>query len=42
MLIKLNEIDEALIFYNKALDLDKDNEKLIQKISNHNSRVPNE
>ena len=42
VLIKLNEIDEALIFYNKALDLDKENADLIEKISNYNSRAPNE
>ena len=42
VLIKLNELDEALIFYNKALDLDQENAELIEKISNYNSRVPNE
>ena len=42
VLVKLNEIDEALIFYNKALDLDKENSDLIKKISNYNSRGPNE
>jgi Tfp pilus assembly protein PilF len=42
VLIELNEIDEALIFYKKALELDEKNIKLAEKISNHNSRVPNE
>ena len=42
LLIELNEIDEALIFYKKALELDEKNIKLAEKISNHNSRVPNE
>ena len=42
VLIKLNELDEALIFYNKALDLDQENAELIEKIFNYNSRAPNE
>ena len=42
VLIELNEIDEALIFYKKALELDEENMKLIEKISNHNSRALNE
>lgn len=42
VLMKLNELDEALIFYNKALDLDQENAELIEKISNYNSREPNE
>jgi tetratricopeptide (TPR) repeat protein len=42
ILIELNELDEALIFYNKALDLDQENLELREKISNYNSRAPNE
>ena len=42
VLTELNEIDEALIFYKKALELDEENMKLIEKISNHNSRALNE
>ena len=42
VLIELNEIDEALIFYKKAFELDSENIKLAEKISNYNSRVSNE
>ena len=42
ILIELNELDEALIFYNKAFDLDQENLELREKISNYNSRAPNE
>jgi tetratricopeptide (TPR) repeat protein len=42
VLIELNEIDEALIFYKKAFELDNENIKLAEKISNYNSRVSNE
>lgn len=42
ILIELNELDEAFIFYNKAFDLDQENLELREKISNYNSRAPNE
>ena len=38
VLISVEEIDEALIFYNKALLLDKDNEQLQAKISSYESQ----
>ena len=38
MLISVEEIDEALIFYNKALLLDEDNEQLQTKISSYESQ----
>ena len=38
VLISVEEIDEALIFYNKALLLDEDNEQLQTKISSYESQ----
>ena len=38
MCIRDREIDEALIFYNKALLLDEDNEQLQTKISSYESQ----
>jgi len=37
-LISLNEIDEAIIFYNKALLLDEDNNNLKLKISSYDTQ----
>ena len=38
VLISFNEIEEALIFYNKALLLDENNDKLKSKISSYESQ----
>ena len=38
VLISLNEIDEAIIFYNKALLLDEDNNNLKLKISSYDTQ----
>ena len=35
VLISLNEIDEALVFYNKALKLDESNNTLKTKIASY-------
>ena len=36
--LSVEEIDEALIFYNKALLFDEDNEQLQKKISSYESQ----
>ena len=38
VLIALEEKDEALIFYKKALELDKDNSALSEKISSYENQ----